>query len=485
MKIRRAFVQMLIARQVSVLVMALALMVLGRLLTPEEFGLFAMATAVTGIVEVLARFGIPAQLIRLPRMTAGDLRAGQGLALCLGLGAAALLMLGAWLLPTTLWPEGVRPILVLLATTLPVLAVIDTLEAAFNRDLQVDMLARLTVLRQIVESLAAVILALAGFGAVALAAGLVAQRLTGMAGLLWISRHRHGFRPAFGGWRPFGRFARAHLGSGLATTVGDAGAVFVLSRALGLDILGQFNRAKRVVSLLDDVLLTGLQPVVLPAISRSLDAGIGRDRVYLTKTEYLAGLCWPGFAFIALMADEIVLLVMGAQWEAAVPAVRILALAGLVLPLTKMSVNLFVALDAAGLYTRIQSAHQVMRVGFLALGALVSLEAACLGEALSSYIKAAVISVVLKRRTGYSSGAMGRVLGRAAVVTGLTLLGPALVQLLLQDWPGPGRLALAVVLATVGWIAGAALSRHGLLPEILMALGATGVAARLRPEPAV
>ena len=484
MTIRRALVQMMLARQVSVVVMAVALVALGRLLTPAEFGIFATMLAIVGLLEVVVRFGIAPQLIRRPKMTVADLRAGQGLALALGCGAAVLLLVVVALLPAERWPADGRAVLTILAVSLPFLTVLETLEIPFHRDLQVRTVAQLGVVRQVAESAISVALAALGMGAVALAIGVLTHRVVGAATLAWVARGSHGFRPIRTGWAPFGRFARDYLGMDLAAKAGDAGVVLVIQRMLGLDMLGQFNRAKRVIGLLDDTLLTGVQPVILPALSRSLEAGVGRDRAYLVKVEHLAGLCWPAFAFIALMAEEIVLLMLGQQWGETVSAVRILALAGLVLPITKMSVGVFVALDAAAIYTRIQTVHQVMRVGFVAAGAMVSLDLACLGAALSSYLKAGAISVSLKRRTGYGGRAMASVAWRAALVTLGTLAGPLAIKLLAPGWSAPALLAAATLLSILGWIGGALVARHALLPEALAAFGATGLAERARHKEA-
>lgn len=479
MNIRRAVVQMAVARQATLVVTAANMVVLSRLLTPADFGLYMTMAAILALVEVLTDFGISSRLVRLSDLPRRELGTALGLALLLAGAGAALFAAAAACLPGSLLPAEGRLMLVLFALALPPSALIAVCEAVLQRDLRFQLISTLSVARVVLASGVTIGLAWVGWGAASLAAGLLAERVAAAAALLIARRGEWSVRPRLAGWPRFVAFGRSFVGMNAMLKAGDIAVVFLLNQLLGLAALGHFNRAKRITGLLDQTVLGGIAPVVLPALSRSIDAGISAARVYLIKVEHLAGLCWPAFAFIALMADQLVAVLLGAQWHEAVPAVRFLALAGAVLPISKMSMKVFIAFDAAPDYMRIQAIHQVCRILLVAAGACLSLEAACLGAAMSSFVKAGMVSRDLKLRIGYSSRALAEVALRAGTVTAFALAGPLALRLGWSHLPDLPMLVLSGLLATLGWVLGAAVARHLLLYEILRALGADVLATRV------
>lgn len=465
-------VHMMVSRQISLVIMAGGMAVLARLLAPEDFGLFAAALAIFAVAEVIADFGLHSYLIRARTIERIDIRAAAGLALMLSAAICALLVAALILLPEPIWPPGMQPILAVLVLALLIQPLIMPMDAALGRELRFGLLSIVGVIRLAVETAVTIGLAFAGFGPLALAYGFLAERVTGAA-VLFIAMRRYGrFLPSVQGWRQFFGFGLRFVAISSLPKISEAIVVLLFSRLLGLGQLGTYNRAKTIVGLLDRSLLDGIAPVVLPALSRSLDGGVAPSRLYLVKTDYLVALCWPVFAAIALLAEPLVAVLLGPQWEHAVPVVRILALSGLMMPFTSMSMKLFVALDAAPAYLWIQSAHQFAKVLLAGAGAFISLEGACVGIVAALLIKALLVSRSLKAIVKYRSPDLVRIAGRGAGMTAATLLGPVLLPTLVADLSGLALLASGIALSGLGWLAGAALTRHPLLFEILTMLGA-------------
>lgn len=479
MNIRHAFTQMTAARLVVLVVSTATFMAVSRLLPPETFGVFLAIVVVTELVTAIADFGIGDSIARRSTLTEHELGAAIGLALALALPAGMAIALAAALLPDRVLSGEARAAVLLLALTLPVLAIANPLEAALQREIRFGLVSVLGIARVVAEAIVTVSLALAGFGVLALAAGRLAQHALPALILVAARLREGGLRPRRSGWRDFLVFGSAYSGIALIQKGGNAAASWSVNLLLGVATLGLLNRARRVVELLDRSVLDGVVPVILPAVSRSLDAGADPARVTLLKIDYLAGLCWPVFGGIVLMADPLVQVVLGPRWDDVVPAVQVLALAGFLQPVTKMSQKMFVALDILPDYMRIVAVQQGARVVLMGAGALVSFEAACLGAVLATALKAAMISRRLKRRTGYRGRALLAVLRRAAALTALTLAAPALLVVVGPDWPALPHLLAGIALAAAGWFGGMAILRHPLLAEVLQALGADRAAARL------
>ena len=469
-RLRRAAAQMILSRWLALVIGVAALAVLSRLLTPQAFGLYAGLLALAALAEVVCDFGVAARLVRLDTLSRAERAAGEGLALLLSGLVAGAALAAALLLGGRIGAEA-RGVLLLLAPCVLLVGVIAPSEAALSRALRFGLIARLGVLRMAVEAGTAIALAAAGLGPVALAGGLLAHR-TVQAGLLLLARHREGepYAPSLRGAGAFLRFGRDYVVMESLPKGGDAAVKGAMAGLLGLAGLGLFDRAKQVVGLLDETLLKGIAPIVLPGLARALQAGEAPRAVYRAKTDMLIALLWPTFAVVALLAEPLVLTLLGAQWTEAVPAVRTLAAAGLALPIGKMSANLFVALDAVPAYTRIRIVHQLVRVGLVALGATQGLVWACAGGAASSFVRAGLVEAALHRRIGHRSTDLARPARDGALLTLGALAGPAA---LLWAWPEAPAAVLAVggaAAAGLGWLAVAIGLRHRLATEALTLL---------------
>jgi O-antigen/teichoic acid export membrane protein len=465
--IRDAFLRMLISRLIGVAIMAASMIILARLLEPRDFGLFALAMTGYAIARTVVEFGVPQFLIRQKDPEPSDFAAAIGLSLTIVAGIL-LLASGAWLLlPPSVVPTDLAKMAALLCFSLLLLPLIITIQAALQRSIDFKLLSVLAVLQILIESVVAIGLALVGFEAVALAAGFFAAQLFTVGVLVAARPPDQPLVPRFSGWCRFRTFSFRYVGIALLPHVGEMLIAAIITRVLGLAPLGIFDRANRLSGLLDKTILEGIKPVVLPAISRSLEAGKEPARIYLVKLDYLTVSCWPAFALIALLAEPLVLVLLGDGWAVVTDPLRILCIMGLFIPITKMSMKLFVALDMMTDYLKIQALHQALRVVLAFGGAMISLEWVCVGMAGALATKALMVTVAVWQRTRYSHQSMLLVIARALCVVVLTLAGPAALLIFSPGLAAWIILVLSLPLAGCGWLAGVALTRHRLLREAL------------------
>lgn len=468
MVVRAALIRMLVSRAVALVLMASGFAVLGRLVAPAAFGHFALALAMFTLADALVQFGLRQYLIRGDDIRRETIEAAAGLSLgiagvmaALGLVAAVTRMGGLLPGPTAaaLWPLS----LALLAGPF----VLGT-EALLQRSLKFGLISVVEVMRVACDLVVSVTLALMGFGAVAMASGVLASRLGVAALLLAFGGAENRAQPrlgrARGQWRGFAGFGGRLTAIRILPMATDLAVVSTLSAVAGPVALGLFNRARTIHLILDRSLFEGIAPVILPAMSDALKKGMPPRRLYLLQVDYLTAICWPGFALIALMAEPLVAVLLGVQWGAAVPAVRVLAAMGLTMPFTKMVQGFFVATDETGAFLRTQMLEDAVRLPLAAAGAFVSLPAFAAAFVVANAVKAAAVVAHVRRRHGPGRADYARVARRAGTMTLATLAVPALVL-----WAGLAAvptLALALIFGGAGWLASAAATRHPLFAEL-------------------
>jgi O-antigen/teichoic acid export membrane protein len=300
--------------------------VLARLLSPADFGLVAMAMVVVGLVEVFGQAGQQLALIRIPQPT----RADYDSAWTLGIIVAVAVTLVLWAVAplTALYFHEPRATwLVRLLALRPLLAGLDNIgvvafrsELRFSREFAFQVLQRFGVMGVTIGG--AVLLR----NQWALVAGILGGQLLGVALSYWL----HPYRPRLSLARARGllSFSGWMLLVNVAQYVHDKADEMVVGGIASADAMGRY-------AVSSDAGTAPTIEVVLPA-TRALFpvfARISDDRaaVRAAYLDVFAAACLISVATgtgMALVAGDFVRVAFGSQWLAAVPLVRILAVAG-------------------------------------------------------------------------------------------------------------------------------------------------------------
>lgn len=438
---------------------------MGDFWTPVVFGQFALLSAFFGTGLLLGDFGLRSYLIRGSDLPDDRVAAAVALswvisgALCLcGLAVAFLGRAAGWS------PGLPMAAVVPLSFGLLILPLALSTEVRLQRAMDFALISRLEVLRVLTEVVVGIALALSGLGVVALAWGLLAGHAAYSVALVCLGRTGAGLRPRtpprLAEWGLFSGFGIRLTATQLLPRLSEIATVSLVTGLLGAATMGLLNRAQTIQRIMDRTLFDGLLPVVLPAMSGALARGVAPLEVYRRQISYLTAVCWPGFACIALLAEPLVLVLLGRDWQAATPGVRLLALAGLGLPFTKMSQKFFVAVGLVDRYLRITLATQLIGLILVAWAATVSFEAVCLAIAMTVCVKGAVVGLSVRHRFGAAPGHLRRLAGTGAIIVAATGAGPLAV--LSAGLPHFVELGLAVAAAALGWYVALRLMRHPL-----------------------
>ena len=341
----------------------LVLATLSRLLTPGDFGLFAIAWILMELATRFGQTGIGHALIQRDELTGRHVEAGFALSLALGAAVTGTIW---WLAP---WvgrlfdePAVTRPLQTLSAAF--VIAGVGVVPGhLLRRELRFKPLMVADLLSYSVGyGLVATVLALRGSGVWALVWGELVRVLIHTATVTAYSPPR--LRPRLAARETAELLSR---GAGLSFIqifdfIVRNGGYFVVGRWLGATALGYYTRADRLASLPFQYAGGSLFEVAFPAMAQRQGQ---RDRlrtVHLHGVELLSLAMVPVSALILVGAPEIVAAVLGGQWETSVPALQILALA---IPFQTCGILNVAAVRASGAVygeTWRQAAHAVLVV---------------------------------------------------------------------------------------------------------------------------
>ena len=308
------------------LLQIVALMVLARLLAPAEFGLFAATMIVIGLATIFGGLGVAPAIVQRPVLEPRHVRTGFTLSVLLGLTMAGLVWAGAPLLARMFRLPELAPVVRATAVVFLLQGFSSVAHALAQRALRFGWLAgvhaaALTAGYVVVGPL----LAWQGFGVWALIGALLVQNLTRMA--LLQTGQPHPMRPQldrraiaellyFGGG-----FTLARIGNYLASQADK----LVVGRWLGAQTLGVYVLAYQLVAAPAVLVGQVLDMVLFPTMALVQREPSRLARAYRSAVSICAVVALPISVMVALLAAEIIEVLLGGQWSNAVAPLQILA----------------------------------------------------------------------------------------------------------------------------------------------------------------
>jgi PST family polysaccharide transporter len=301
--------------------------VLARLLTPADFGLVATAVLFQALTCMLFARGLGDALIQRSDLTATD--AGTALSLMAGVGIlfCAGFWLGAPWIETLVTLDGLAPALQVIGLSIPIEAVAQFYRSEVSRRLQFERIALVDAIAAIAgNSALPIALAYLGFGYWALIAGVIAQAAMQAIGLGLGTWRRYPPKFAFASVRKLFAF------SALITCWTLVGYCFqnierlVLARFVGADAVGYFSRARTFIMMFVEFYGMPVNQVLFPVLAKLQDERQRLFWAYRQASAFSALLSLPSALVVVAAAQPLVEILLGPQWDAAIPLVRILGI---------------------------------------------------------------------------------------------------------------------------------------------------------------
>jgi O-antigen/teichoic acid export membrane protein len=303
------------------------LAVLGRLLTPQDFGIVAAALVIASFSTIFAQLGVNQAVIQRRDLEDGVSATAFIVSMTLALLLTATLVAAAPLVEAQLQLPGLSPVLKALAATFVLRALGATGEALLLRDRRFRAVAIIELSSYALGyAIVGVALAAAGAGLWALVAAQLVQGATRSG--LTLALRRHGLRPDLSraGLTGLLRFGGGHSLGRIANFVALQADNLVVARGLGAAALGIYSRAYQMMGLPAALLGSAIDRVLFPTMARQQGDIAALRASYLRGLSLIALLTLPTGFVLSAAAGEIVRLLLGSGWEGVVAPFQIFAL---------------------------------------------------------------------------------------------------------------------------------------------------------------
>lgn len=290
--------------------------VLARLLTPQDYGLVGMVTAVTGFIALFKDMGLSMATVQRAEINHSQVST------LFWINVAASLFLAvitAALAPTTAWFYG-EPRLTWIMLVLAGGYIFSGLgvqhAALLNRQMRYRALAITDIIAMVAAIAVAIVAAWFGAGYWALVLMPLTTGITNTAGD-WIMC---GWRPGLPKWRAAGlgsmlafgsNYTGSHIISYLCRNLDNV----LIGRYWGPQELGLYAKAYQLLILPLSQINSPIRAVAIPTLSRLVDSPDRYRKAYLRILEKIIMLTTPIVVFLIATSDWLIFLLLGPQWS--------------------------------------------------------------------------------------------------------------------------------------------------------------------------
>lgn len=466
---RRLLALTMLQRGLSVGVYMGATMIIARILTPGQVGIFSLASACLAIAGVVREFGITEFLMQDKALDRNRIRAAYGVAIAVAWSMGGLVLLLRRSIADFYGEPGVADVLSVLCLTFAILPFATPTTALLYRDMAVAKVLWIQTIAVVVGHVSSVVLAFMGMGYMALAWGVVVNTGCMVTILLWTRRDALRYMPTLRGSAPIWTYCSKYAMSGVFEQAAANVHEFVIGRRFGFASLGIYSRANGLFVQFNQNVARGISRVLLPNFARHARDATGELRVqYVATLNLYTSIVWPMYALLAVLAPEIIRLLFGPQWSAAAPLLQLLCIGAVIQAGYAFAGELLGGMGHAGTRLRITSITMPLWVVLCLAAATVSLKAIALAAGVQAAAGLGLYMRHLNRLLGFTWRDLFTATRSSALLTALVAIPSAGLHRALQDAnAGPGATCLLAGALSVGvWFACIFLIPHPVEREV-------------------
>jgi len=438
-------------------------MIIARLLTPEEFGAFAVSAAAAGLLTALRNFGTSDFLIQTRNIDASTIGSAFFVTATISWSLAFLLFSTRHAQAIFFDAPAVELILGVLALNFLMSPFIMTGTSLLVRAQDFKTLVIFELLCSFVGVSTSVLLALSGVGAVSLAIGMTSNSVGMLFLILFKPPHGLTYRPSIARWAEILRFGGWASGITLLNQITGRSPEIVLGRTLGVSSAAIYDKGAALSTLIWDQIFGQIVRVLLPSFAQEARNHGDLAGTYFRTVSVLFSLLTPIFLFLAFHASPLIHILFGDQWGASAPIATWIAIAGAVISPFAICEQLLVGSGAIRSVFIIKLVQTTAMLSALIVLGQFGLNVASTSLLLSSLIYVTVSQKITLQHLNSDKFSLLRAL-RSSLMIVLSTLAAGLVSTLLFGYVNTSRpflhISVGGILAIFAWLVTAIWIHH-------------------------
>ncbi len=479
MSTRKALALSFLDRYSGLVIHTASSMVIARLLTPSEIGIYSVTMVLLGFIATFRDLGAGQYLVQNRNLSEEKMRATWSVQLALGT-LLAMVVLAAAVPAAEFYQEPrIFDIMLVLALNFAITPFLAYPNAWLVREMRFGSIAAVRFVGALVHAASAITMAWLGYGPVSLA---WANALTTVASIvaIWaIARPSLPWRPIAHGIGDVVSFGGKLTATALMNTLSGGAPELLLGKIHSMVEAGLFSRGQGLVTMFQRLVMDAVNSVALPYFAKQSRESGNVGAPFLVAMELITGLGWAFFFGIALMAYPAVRILYGPQWDEAVDPARWLAVACAFSIPAAICPPALIAIGAVNDVLRATLLSTLATLIATVIGTYLGLLALSQCLIVSGALASVIWITTARKHIDFAIGPMFFIWGKSMLVALGASVASAIV-ILNWGWRST-ELLLPALLSGIGGALGALLlawaTKHRLWQEIQMAIGARQGAA--------
>ena len=326
--------------------------IMARLLTPNDFGLVAMAMVIITISKSLVDSGFYQAIIQKKEVSRDQLSAVLKFNLILGLTISSSIILFSNNLAVFFGEQNLTEILCILAFTILLEAFSLAQRAVLVKELQFKLISKIEIFSIFFSSCFGILLALNDFGVFSLVFKTTLQIIL-TTSLYWtLHPLKINFFSSFKFLKEFFNFGSKVFIADQIEIISNQITFGLIGKRFDSSDLGFFTKAFQYHVLLSQTAIVSINKVVFPTLSKVQNDNEKLRNGYRVLLKMSAFFILPLMLISFINGKEMILILLGDQWEGAIPYFRILCLGGVFYPFTVFNLNIIKVKGLGTLYLK-------------------------------------------------------------------------------------------------------------------------------------
>lgn len=297
-----------------------------RILVPADYGVMALASVFITTASLLSDMGLGRAIIQFRDLDRQELDTCFWITVTAAAIAYAVLFLSASVIAGWFAVPRLADVLPVLGLALPLSACSVVSDGLLRKRLALDRISQAEIIGGVVALPVMLCLALAGFGVWALVAGSLASWAVRSVATFAFAPWLPGFRVGGGRSREVLGFSLTTLGVNLLWSLREQADVLVLGKVTGQVTVGLYTMAKELAMLPTSKISSVVNTLSSPMMAELQINIEAMRRAFFRAVRLTSAIALPASTGIALVAEDMVAVLLGPKWLPAVTVLRLLCL---------------------------------------------------------------------------------------------------------------------------------------------------------------
>jgi PST family polysaccharide transporter len=375
------------AQVVRVATQIISVIVLSRLLSPQDFGVVAMSAPVLAFIALFQDFGLTQATIQKTGIRNEEINYLFWVNVAVSAVLACLLAGSAPLVAAFYGEPRVTGLVAAFGLQILAYGLGAQHVALLTRRMEFTRLAMIDIASAVVGVAVSIAWTLFDRSYWALFAGTLASAVLPTLCYWYFSRWRPSLPRKVDGIGALINFGAGITGFNFANFFARNLDNVLIGKYWGETQLGLYDRAYKLLLFPLSQITNPLSKVMVPALSRLKDEPDRYRSAYLRVMPLILLVALPGVAFAAAMSDTLIPFVLGEQWRGSAPIFLALGFAGLLQPLNNPAGWLFVSQGRSGDFMRWGIVTAITSVLAFAIGLPYGALGVAVAYAISEYLR--------------------------------------------------------------------------------------------------